>query len=235
MSPPLLYQGLVLITNRIWQKWWYGAPPDSFIKNSVTSVLCSLSLFISISPCLSFSLCLLLPTTMWVNLDVGLLGISLVAQWLRLCPLLQGMRVQTLVGELDATCPRAKKPKHKTEAILYQVQYKFFKIVQKNKKWIFHPCQAFRWGGHLHQHPDCNLPDPKPPGAPASRFPDPQKPCAIINACYVKPVHLGYCLTQQYVSNSKYEYMSNSESEHNCVDMVLSVMVHIGRFCPLIA
>ena len=107
-SPPLLYQGLVLITNRIWQKWWYGAPPDSFIKNS--RLVLSLSLHLSLS-CLSFSLCLLLPTTMWVNLDVGLLGISLVAQWLRLCLLMQGMRVQTLVGELRCHMPQGQKTK----------------------------------------------------------------------------------------------------------------------------
>ena len=108
--PPLWYQGLVLTTNRIWQKWWYGAPPDSFIKNSVASLLCSLSLFISISPCLS-PLCLLLPTIMWVNLDVNLLETSLVVQWLRLCLLMQGMRVQTLVGELRCHMPQGQKAK----------------------------------------------------------------------------------------------------------------------------
>lgn len=34
----------------------------------------------------------------------------------------------------------------------------------------------------------------------------------------------GYCLTQQYVGNSKYENMSNSELEHSRVDRVLGVM-----------
>ena len=52
--PPLLYQGLVLTTNRIWQRWWYGAPPDSFIKK-----LCSFSLVLSLSSSLSLPVSLL--------------------------------------------------------------------------------------------------------------------------------------------------------------------------------
>ena len=31
---------------------------------------------------------------------------------------MRGVRVQSLVGELDPTCLAAKKPKHRTEAIL---------------------------------------------------------------------------------------------------------------------
>ena len=109
--PPLLYQGLVLTTNRIWQRWWYGAPPDSFIKKLCSfSLVLSLSLPLSLSLSLS-SLCLLLPTTMWVNLDVNLLETSLVVQWLRLCLLMQGMRVQNLVGELRCHMPQGQKAK----------------------------------------------------------------------------------------------------------------------------
>ena len=45
-------------------------------------------------------------------------GTSLAVQWLRLRLSLQGVRVQSLVGELRSHMPQAKKIKHKTEAIL---------------------------------------------------------------------------------------------------------------------
>ena len=46
------------------------------------------------------------------------LGTSLVVQWLRHRLPMQGVQVQSLVGELRSHMPRAKEPKHKTEAIL---------------------------------------------------------------------------------------------------------------------
>jgi len=46
------------------------------------------------------------------------LGTSLVVQWLRLCFLMQGVQVPSLVGELRPHMPRAKKLKPKAEAIL---------------------------------------------------------------------------------------------------------------------
>ena len=48
--------------------------------------------------------------------------ISLVTQWLRLCFPMQEVRVQSLVGELRSHILLAKKPKHKTEEILEQIQ-----------------------------------------------------------------------------------------------------------------
>ena len=50
-------------------------------------------------------------------------GTLLVVQWLRLCLPMQGMQVQSLEGSQDPTCLVVKnKTKHKTEAILYQIQ-----------------------------------------------------------------------------------------------------------------
>ena len=50
--------------------------------------------------------------------SANFLGTSLVIQWLRLCLPMQRLWVQSLVGELRSHMPQAKKPKHKTEAIL---------------------------------------------------------------------------------------------------------------------
>ena len=46
------------------------------------------------------------------------LSLSLMVQWLRLLLPLQGMQVQSLFRELRPTCLLAKKPKHRTEAIV---------------------------------------------------------------------------------------------------------------------
>ena len=45
-------------------------------------------------------------------------GASLVVQWIKLCLPMQRVKVQSLVRELRSTSFQAKKPKHKTEAIL---------------------------------------------------------------------------------------------------------------------
>ena len=61
-------------------------------------------------------------------------GISLVVQWLRLCLPMQGMRVQSLVGELRSHKPQGHKPKHKIEAILLTNSIKTLKMVHVKKK-----------------------------------------------------------------------------------------------------
>ena len=45
-------------------------------------------------------------------------GASLVVQWLKLCLPMQRVKIQSLVRELRSTSFQAKKPKHKTEAVL---------------------------------------------------------------------------------------------------------------------
>ena len=149
--PPLLHQGLVLITNRIWQKWWYGAPPNSFIKNSTTSVLCSLSS--SLSPCLSFSLSP--PANNHVSeLRSGSSGdfpCGLVIKTLPSNAEDEGSNSSRGAKMPHAPGPENQNIKQKQYCIKFNKNFKNWST-WKNKqkqKWIFHPCQAFGWG-HLH-------------------------------------------------------------------------------------
>ena len=54
------------------------------------------------------------------------LGTYLEVQWLGLCFPMQEVRVQSLVGELGSHIPwgQKKRPRHKTQAILWQVQWR---------------------------------------------------------------------------------------------------------------
>ena len=45
-----------------------------------------------------------------------------VGQWLRLCLPMQRVQIQSLVRELIPHASQTKKPKHKTKAILQQIQ-----------------------------------------------------------------------------------------------------------------
>ena len=56
---------------------------------------------------------------------------SLVVQWLRLCLPVQGLRVQSLVGELRALA--AKKPKHKQKQYCNKFNKDFLNGPHKNK------------------------------------------------------------------------------------------------------
>ena len=62
------------------------------------------------------------------------LGTSLVVLWLRLCLSMQGVRVRSLVRELDPTCLVAKKPKNVEQISTVADSIKTLKTVYIKKK-----------------------------------------------------------------------------------------------------